>query len=95
MKSEWNETSPSHIKKEAGKTGFFTSFSSRRSRQVQIFHFILISGFISPVAEASLGDFDLSGIFGDATVTDCGITEFNEFRVFGLCGNSPGCWQAT
>ena len=33
---------------------FFRSFASRRSRQGQIFHFILI-GFISPVAEASLG----------------------------------------
>ena len=73
---------------------FFTSFASRCSRQGQIFHSFPI-GLISPVAEASLGGFVLSGIFGDATITDCDITEFNDFQVFGLRGNSPGRWQAT
>ena len=86
-KIEWNlnETSPSHLKKETGKFEFFRSFASRRSRQGQIFHCILI-GFISPVAEASLGHSDLSWIFDDATIADCGTTEFNDFWIYGLCG---------
>ena len=41
------------------------------------------------MAEASLGDSDISLIFGDATIADCGITEFNDFQVYVLCGNSP------
>ena len=52
---------------------------SRLSRQGQIFHSVLID-FISPVAEASLGDFHLSGIFGNATIADCRITVFNDFE---------------
>ena len=36
---------------------FFRSVASRRSRQGHVFRFILI-GFISPVAEASLGASD-------------------------------------
>ena len=34
-------------------------------------------------------DCDLSGVFGDATTAYCGSTEFNDFQVYGLCGNSP------
>ena len=63
---------------------------SRVVDHVKARSFTLYAGFISPVAEASLGDSDLSRIFGDATVADCGTTEFNDFRVNGLCGNSPG-----
>ena len=62
---------------------------SRRSREGQSFRSIL-DGFISPVAEGSLGDSNISLIFGDATIADCGITEFNDFQFYGLCGNSFG-----
>ena len=93
MKIEWsfNETSSyiSFRKRKQEKLNLFRSFASRRSRPGQIFHSILI-GFIPPVVEASLSDFDLSGIFGDTTIADCGITEFNDFIVSGECGNSPG-----
>ena len=57
----------------------FRSFANRRSRQGQIFHSILI-GFISPVAEASLGGSDLSRIFGDAAIADCGTTQSTIFE---------------
>ena len=74
MKIEWNfnEIIPSHWKKKKKQENlnFFRSFASRRTSQGQIFHSILI-GFISLVAEASLGDSDLSWIFGDAAIDDC------------------------
>ena len=57
LKTEWNfnETSPSHLKKRKQEKlyFFFRNFACHQSGQSQIFHSLLI-GFISTVAEVSL-----------------------------------------
>ena len=77
------------LKRKQEKLYFFRSFANRRSRPGQIFQSILI-GFYFACGRGFDCDFDLSGIFINATIADCCITEFIDFRVYVSCGNSPG-----
>ena len=82
------------LKRKQEKLYFFRSFANRRSRPGQIFQSILI-GFYFACGRGFDCDFDLSGIFINATIADCCITEFIDFRVYVSCGNSPGHSLAT
>ena len=31
---------------------------------------------------------NVTGMFADDTIADCDIIEFNDFQIYGLCGNS-------